>query len=1134
MRTLLTLLALLACTILCTAQDTITVQTLTYDSTGRDYYFDFPPDDGTSYSKIIMEYSMRCKDALVSTGANRNLGCGEWDYSCNTFIVDESRQDSTPAKHPTHLFGGWRGSELPYVTSPTFDYHQYNLSAASVVDDTAIEVVQLAEQDDLLIELSDDVTRFRQVFDAGILTAQGLQPGPIHGLLLPARDINNYDRLRVSLHTVADTDLSGLPLPDVLPTAQYHDNFETTVDGGTLWFCEPVMWDGLTSLMLDMMVVRPSQGSATLGLAATTAEHTSMWTTGSNRYLELDGATYYDIDPQPLREISAEITVEFWSYGNPSIQPVNNSILEGTNDSDLRELNIHLPWSNGQVYWDCGNEGGYDRINKVVPADVYAGSWHHWAFTKNANTGRMAIYLDGELFHEGSGKTNRIDLTSLRLGASYLGTNFYPGYLDELRIYPYERASDDIKRDMRRSSRDSLFSGSQDMIYNFTMDGSGDNLLSGSLAGATLAAGSNRRKAYLPGQSINGFVEGNITLAAGFMQGDVEISCGSRTVVDAVEQSSVTVQQYATQGTDVVVDSIYQVYAAIDEVTYDINGAVVDATTIPPNGTISVGELDYYSKSPMRFEIMSFVTPYGIGIDFGEEGRTWTFDVTDYTPILNGRKRMFLGNGGQFQEEMDIRFHFVKGTPPRDILDISQIWRPGSMCNYTSIANDNCFEPRIITPRQDAAYLKIRSMITGHGQEGEFTPRTHYLNINGLPEIDWQAWKECADNPIYPQGGTWIYDRAGWCPGMATDLQEFELEDYIEPGQSFEIDYSMSTATGDSRYLVNHQLVSYGDYNFDYDLAIDAVIRPSDRVEYGRYNPTCDQPTIVLRNQGRERIRSATITYTMGGETMTHTWTGTLNPQRTREVILPAPSLSTLASLSPGKQHFEAEITTINGGDNVDGNTSNDYYVSTFDMPVIYNATEYVLQLRTNNVANQNSLTIKDYDGNTIISRPTLLNNTNYRDTLLLDPGCYTIELIDRGDNGIDFWAQPGDGSGAMRLRGDNMTLVDFEPDFGRVLRFSFVVSEVTNVKEIATSSPLSIYPNPATDYIILDLDKQSSSNLRVTVTDQLGKVVSVLNDVTELDALHLDISDLPNGIYSVTATNKAGSRLGIGRFVKL
>ena len=67
------------------------VQSFIYSSTTRDTVIEFPTADHNTYEKILMVYSMRCKDALVSTSAERNKGCGEWDYSCNTYITDSSR-----------------------------------------------------------------------------------------------------------------------------------------------------------------------------------------------------------------------------------------------------------------------------------------------------------------------------------------------------------------------------------------------------------------------------------------------------------------------------------------------------------------------------------------------------------------------------------------------------------------------------------------------------------------------------------------------------------------------------------------------------------------------------------------------------------------------------------------------------------------------------------------------------------------------------------------------------------------------------------------------------------------------------------------------------------------------------------
>ena len=56
---------------------------------------------------------------------------------------------------------------------------------------------------------------------------------------------------------------------------------------------------------------------------------------------------------------------------------------------------------------------------------------------------------------------------------------------------------------------------------------------------------------------------------------------------------------------------------------------------------------------------MSFVTPYGINLNLGIDGKTWTFDMTDFTPVFNGQKQITVERGGQWQEDMDIRFLFL-------------------------------------------------------------------------------------------------------------------------------------------------------------------------------------------------------------------------------------------------------------------------------------------------------------------------------------------------------------------------------------------------------------------------------------------------------------------------------------------
>jgi len=76
------------------AQDTITVQTFTWDSVSRNAWFSFPDIPTSEIERINLIYNMRCHDAAVGVGS---IGCREWDYSCNTFITDTTRFDSVLA-----------------------------------------------------------------------------------------------------------------------------------------------------------------------------------------------------------------------------------------------------------------------------------------------------------------------------------------------------------------------------------------------------------------------------------------------------------------------------------------------------------------------------------------------------------------------------------------------------------------------------------------------------------------------------------------------------------------------------------------------------------------------------------------------------------------------------------------------------------------------------------------------------------------------------------------------------------------------------------------------------------------------------------------------------------------------------
>ncbi len=137
--------------------------------------------------------------------------------------------------------------------------------------------------------------------------------------------------------------------------------------------------------------------------------------------------------------LNAEVTIAVWANGSLN-QPLNNINFRALMGSN-RTLNIHLPWSNSNVYWDAGNTGRvYDRINRSANASLYEGGWNHWVFTKNTSTGRMNIYVNGELFHTGTGKSlNMSGITSAVLGSNYNGS------MDEMMLFNSELSAQEVR-----------------------------------------------------------------------------------------------------------------------------------------------------------------------------------------------------------------------------------------------------------------------------------------------------------------------------------------------------------------------------------------------------------------------------------------------------------------------------------------------------------------------------------------------------------------------------------------------------------------------------------------------------------------------------------------------------------------
>lgn len=499
----------------------------------------------------------------------------------------------------------------------------------------------------------------------------------------------------------------------------------------------------------------------------------------------------------------------------------------------------------------------------------------------------------------------------------------------------------------------------------------------------------------------------------------------------------------------------------------------------------------------LGWELGRIITPYG-GFYGSSWQFTWQTDVTDFSLMLRDSVKVnFIHTGYEPNHDrgwkVSVQFEIITGLPSAFPVSITQVYNQRFEYGNKDNPIEKSLVPYSFNPKQGTSFTRLRVLQTGHGMDqpdncGEFCSKYRELWFDGKLILKRQMWMECGDNPVYPQAGTWIFDRANWCPGYLVQPETFDFK--VKKGNKHSFQFVMepytATVINQGAQIISTYLIDYSEPSYKNDVSIEDIIVPSAKSIHSRKNPSGANAQIVVRNVGNEDIKTITIKYgTNGFAQKTYNWTGSLAFNQTQTITLPGAIEST-----SGNNRFRVTLENPNG--KPDQYPHDNSMVSHFS-PVPVHGSKLVFYLLTNNQPEQNGWQLIDEKGKIVKERKqgSLSPATIYLDTLTLKKGAYSLVFTDDDGDGLEFWYNTKGGRGEARLLDEKNNLIKaFESDCGSGWIYNFVVGDNPNKIE-PTKKAVSVYPTRTSDKTTLTYFANTPSDVTAKlVTDPEGEIV--------------------------------------------
>ena len=312
-----------------------------------------------------------------------------------------------------------------------------------------------------------DITRFRYIKPVPAVTVPGTPAAPASVVATPG---DRYVALSWTgsgfVYTVARSTVSGGPYTVLASNVQTADFTDNSALNGTTYYYIVSAKNILAEASADSAQVS-AMPLGSLNAAALLADYKFENGTAMDRSArgqdgavnggvtfttpgKVDGAaaTFDGVNGyiQIPAEVATDFSIAFWmkttATGGAGAQWWNgNGLVDGEVPGAAADFGTALVGT--KVAFGIGNPD----TTIMSTSAVNDGAWHHVAVTRNGASGAMQLYLDGALQASGTGATaTRSAPTTLRLGSIQTGFGYFNGSLDEVRLYNYVLAANDVAK----------------------------------------------------------------------------------------------------------------------------------------------------------------------------------------------------------------------------------------------------------------------------------------------------------------------------------------------------------------------------------------------------------------------------------------------------------------------------------------------------------------------------------------------------------------------------------------------------------------------------------------------------------------------------------------------------------------